>query len=58
MGYPPSDEKLFPYYALAEKYNIPVGIHTGLAGPNHGSPNFKVSMGNPLLIENLLQRIS
>lgn len=55
-GISPSDEKLFPYYALAEKYNIPVGIHTGLAGPNHGSPNFKVSMGNPLLIENLLQR--
>ena len=55
-GISPSDEKLFPYYALAEKYNIPVGIHTGLAGPNHGSTNFKVSLGTPLLLENLLQR--
>lgn len=55
-GISPSDEKLFPYYALAEKYNIPVGIHTGLAGPNHGSPNFKVNLGTPILLENLLQK--
>ncbi len=55
-GISPSDEKLFPYYALAEKYGIPVGIHTGLAGPNHGSPNFKVSLGKPILMENLLQK--
>lgn len=55
-GISPSDEKLFPYYALAEKYNVPVGIHTGLAGPNNGSPNFKVSLGTPLLFETLLQK--
>ncbi|MCW9037273.1 MAG: amidohydrolase family protein [Altibacter sp.] len=55
-GISPSDEKLFPYYALAEKYNIPVGIHTGLAGPDHGSTNFKVSLGKPLFLEDLLQR--
>jgi hypothetical protein len=55
-GISPSDEKLLPYYALAEKYNIPVGIHTGLAGPNHGSKNFKVSLGTPLLFETLLQK--
>lgn len=55
-GISPSDERLYPYYALAEKYNIPVGIHTGLAGPGHGSPNFKVSLGTPLLFEDFLQR--
>src|SRR5690606_31998711 len=55
-GISPSDERLFPYYALAEKYGIPVGIHTGLAGPGHGSPNFKVSLGNPILSEDLLQK--
>ena len=55
-GISPSDEKLLPYYALEEKYNIPVGIHTGLAGPNHGSKNFKVSLGTPLLFETLLQK--
>jgi predicted TIM-barrel fold metal-dependent hydrolase len=49
---------LFPYYALAEKYKLPVGIHTGGAGPNHGSPNFKIEMGNPLLLEKMLIRFS
>lgn len=53
-GISPSDESLHPYYALAEKYNLPVGIHTGLAGPNHGCPNFKVSLGNPILMEDLI----
>lgn len=53
-GISPSDELLYPYYALAEKYGLPVGIHTGLAGPNHGSPNFRVSLGNPILMEDLI----
>jgi hypothetical protein len=55
-GISASDSLLFPYYALAEKYNLPVGIHTGLAGPDHGSPDFKVSMGNPLLMEGMLRK--
>ncbi len=53
-GISPSDPLLFPYYALAEKYKLPVGIHTGGAGPNHGSPNFKIELGNPRLMEPLL----
>lgn len=53
-GISPSDKLLYPYYKLAEKYNLPVGIHTGLAGPNHGCPNFKVSLGSPILMEDLL----
>ena len=53
-GVSSSDSLLFPYYALAEKYNLPVGIHTGGAGPDHGSPNFKMELGNPLLLENML----
>ena len=55
-GISSSDSLLVPYYALAEKYNLPVGIHTGGAGPNHGSPNFKMELGNPLLLQNLLSR--
>lgn len=55
-GISPSDDKLYPYYAIAQKYGIPVGIHTGLAGPNHGSPNFKVGLGSPILFEDLLQK--
>jgi len=53
-GISPSDTVLYPFYNLAQKYNLPVGIHTGLAGPNHGSPNFKITLGNPLLLEPLL----
>lgn len=53
-GISSSDSLMYPYYALAEKYNLPVGIHTGSAGPNHGCPNFKEEMGNPLLLKDAL----
>lgn len=55
-GISSSDSLLFPYYGLAQKYNLPVGIHTGGAGPNHGSSNFKMEMGNPLLLKTMLSR--
>lgn len=54
FGISSSDSLLYPYYKLAEKYRIPVGIHTGGAGPNHGAPNFKWEMGNPLLLTKML----
>jgi len=57
-GISSSDSLMNPYYTLAEKYNLPVGIHTGGAGPNHGSPNFKMELGNPLLLEKLFSRFS
>jgi hypothetical protein len=53
-GISPSDSSLFPYYRIALKYNLPVGIHTGSAGPNHGCPNFSEAMGNPELMRGLL----
>lgn len=56
FGISSSDSLLFPYYALAEKYNLPVGIHTGSAGPDHGSPFFKEEMGNPVLLKKTLQQ--
>ena len=55
-GISSSDSLLFPYYALAEEYKLPVGVHTGGAGPNHGSPNFKMELGNPLLLEKMLKQ--
>ena len=55
-GISSSDTLIYPYYALAEKYNLPVGIHTGSAGPDHGSPNFKEEMGNPSLLKNTLAK--
>jgi predicted TIM-barrel fold metal-dependent hydrolase len=54
QGISSSDALMLPYYALAEKYDLPVGIHTGSAGPNHGCPNFKEEMGNPLLLKKTL----
>lgn len=55
-GITPNSDKLYPYYALAEKYNLPIGFHTGIAGPDHDSPNFKVALGNPMLLEDVLIR--
>jgi len=55
-GMSSSDSSLFPYYALAEKYGLPVGIHTGGAGPNHGSPNFRMELGDPGLLARMLTR--
>ena len=53
-GIQPSDSLMNPYYAIAEKYKLPAGIHTGGAGPNHGCPNFKPELGNPALLEKLI----
>jgi len=55
-GIEPFDSLMRPYFSLAEKYKIPVGIHTGSAGPDHGCPNFKEAMGNPELLKPLLNR--
>lgn len=55
-GISSSDTLMYPYYALAVKYNLPVGIHTGSAGPDHGCPNFKEQMGNPRLLKETLQK--
>jgi uncharacterized protein len=56
-GISPSDTLLLPYYRLAKKYDIPVGIHTGSAGPNHGCPNFKEELGDPQLMETFLRQV-
>lgn len=55
-GISSSDSLMYPYYALAEKYGLPVGLHTGSAGPDHGCPNFKEELGNPLLLKEALSR--
>jgi hypothetical protein len=53
-GISSSDSLMYPYYALAEKHGLPVGIHTGSAGPNHGCPNFKEELGDPMLLKKTL----
>src|SRR5690606_9399028 len=58
-GLDPSDEWFEPYLALAEEFDIPVGIHTGLAPPGtpYGCcPGFSVSLGNPVRLEPMLKR--
>lgn len=58
-GLSPSDPMLERYFALAEELDVPVGIHTGTSFPGtpyQGSPRFRLSLGNPLLVEDLLVR--
>lgn len=55
-GISPSDPRMDPYYSLAIQYDLPVGIHTGSAGPDHGSPNFREDLGNPALLREVLVR--
>lgn len=59
QGMSPSDMSLDPYFAVAERLNIPVAIHMGTGGngmANITSPKYRASMGNPLLLEDLLAR--
>ena len=56
-GLEPSDPVLEPYWALAEAIDVPVMIHTGTSFPRtpyKGYPNFRLRLGNPLLLEDVL----
>lgn len=57
-GIGPDDERMEPYWALAEELDIPVGIHMGEGPPGgaHLMRDFKVRFGNPLLLEDVLAR--
>jgi uncharacterized protein len=56
-GLSPSDPVFDPYWTVAEKHGIPVGIHTG-GGPPRSAytccPKFRLALGDPLLLEDLL----
>jgi predicted TIM-barrel fold metal-dependent hydrolase len=58
IGLAPNDSRLEPYYALAEELDIPVAIHTGIGPPGTpylpGLQNFRVTLGNPALVEDVL----
>ena len=58
-GLSPSDPSLDKYFSLAEKMNIPVGIHTGIgiADATEGCcPGFRIALANPLNVEDLVVR--
>lgn len=59
QGVSPGDPRLEPYYAVAESLETPVGIH--MSGGPPGTPyfhdtRFRVSLGNPVLLETVLLR--
>ena len=59
QGLSPSDPSVDAYFALAEELDIPVVIHMGTGGSGRANitmPKFRGSMGNPLLLEDLLAR--
>lgn len=57
-GIAPDDERMAPYWALAEELDIPVGIHMGegIPGGGHVFPEYRISSGNPILLESVLSR--
>ena len=58
-GLDPADAWFEPYLALAEEFDIPVGLHTGLAPPGAAygcCPQFRIELGNPLRLEPMLKR--
>jgi predicted TIM-barrel fold metal-dependent hydrolase len=59
QGMSPSDMGVDSYFALAEQLDVPVGIHMEMGGSgraNIGTPRSRGSMGNPLLLEEVLAR--
>jgi predicted TIM-barrel fold metal-dependent hydrolase len=59
QGISPSDPSLDKYFALAEELDIPIGIHMGTGGggrANIALPKWRGSMGDPLLLEDVLAR--
>lgn len=59
-GFSPSDEVYEPYFALAEELDIPVAIHLGEGPPGGvhtvGPPTYRVRLGSPMLLEEVLVR--
>ena len=59
VGIEPGDERMEPYWALAEELDIPVALHLGEGYPGApylGSPRYRVRLGSPLLLEEVLNR--
>jgi len=58
-GITPDDERMTPYWELAQELDIPVGIHIGPGIPGEvylGNQNFRARHGSPLTLEEVLIR--
>ncbi|HEX6278472.1 MAG TPA: amidohydrolase family protein [Pyrinomonadaceae bacterium] len=59
-GFAPADEVYESYFRLAEELDIPVGIHMGEGPPGGihtlGPSTYRVKLGSPLLLEDLIVR--
>ncbi len=58
-GYSPSDSAFEPYLAMAEKLDIPVGIHIGTGPPGApylGTDKYRARLHSALLLEDALVR--
>jgi hypothetical protein len=65
LGMSPDDPRLDPYWAMAEEFDIPVGIHMGFGPPGAAyesslvpfkSPAFRMAANDPMLLEEVLLR--
>lgn len=56
-GVAPDDERMEPYWALAEELDIPVGIHVGPGPPGVrylNAPGYRARLHSPLTLEDVL----
>jgi hypothetical protein len=65
LGMSPADPRLDPYWAMAEEFDIPVGVHMGFGPPGAAyesspmpfkSPSFRMAANDPMLLEDVLMR--
>ena len=55
-GISPEDERLEPYFALAEEMDIPVAFHVLSLQNIYLAPPNRAALNNPLLLEKMLAR--
>ena len=56
-GIPYDDPRMQPYYEIAEKHGIPVAFHVHAGPPGIREaccPDFRLSLGDPILLEEVL----
>ena len=56
-GFAPNNPMMDTIYKLAVRYDLPVGIHFGLAPPGSqlsDSPDMRIEFGNPLMLQDVL----